>query len=227
MRGTVTQIASESEPGTIIGPNQVTYAYTPADLRTHAPRLGQDVLFRATEGRAREIYAMSRPRWCLRKWLVFYLSPRGRISRKAFWLYGVLAILAVQAVVNAFLALDLPFAGAMLVSINGIALVLAWSMTALTIKRLHDLGYSGLWAGLPYALVLVGAVVGLAGLAWPDGAPHRQALFRGGFMVAFPAVPLALWAYVWAPLGDGQVGYNRFGPDPRQEATSGSDEQLR
>jgi uncharacterized membrane protein YhaH (DUF805 family) len=80
-------------------------------------------------------------------------SFRGRLPRKAFWLYGVLGPLLLSAMVE------------MLLGIVGVGdrkaeiaatLLLAWPCAAVAAKRWHDRDRSGWWA-----LVLVIPVIGL------------------------------------------------------------------
>ena len=77
-----------------------------------------------------------------------------------------------------------------------------WSCVALTVKRLHDLGLSGLhaiWANGSFAVIL--ALVGYFG----DDAPDALKAMIG----------LALLAInVWLIFMHGQRGENRFGPPP-------------
>ena len=74
----------------------------------------------------------------LQQWL---FSIKGRIGRRDFWIW--IAIWAVTMVTLFSLAggglVDLQTAAFMLVC-------LLWPMAAVTIKRLHDRGKSGLWA---------------------------------------------------------------------------------
>lgn len=69
-----------------------------------------------------------------------WLSFEGRIPRKAYWIYGVVPILAtslVAAVLAALLHLEL--------LINLVTLLLIWPSLALAAKRWHDRNKSAWW----------------------------------------------------------------------------------
>jgi uncharacterized membrane protein YhaH (DUF805 family) len=82
------------------------------------------------------------------------------------------------------------------------------------VKRLHDIGRSGWWlpagagAMCVWAAVLglfMGFVVGMDGLQ--PGAPTYIALLAA---LMLPAMGITLWLH----LAKGEVGANRFGPEP-------------
>ncbi len=71
-----------------------------------------------------------------------YLGLRGRIDRRGFWLYGVLALLAVGMVLMALLEI----AGVHPERAERIAnLVIAWPAIAVSVKRWHDRDKPGWW----------------------------------------------------------------------------------
>jgi len=79
-------------------------------------------------------------------------SFRGRVPRKAFWLYGVLGPLLVSLMLE------------MLLGIVGVSerrtemlttLLLVWPCAAVSVKRWHDRDKSGWWA-LVYLIPLIG-----------------------------------------------------------------------
>ena len=213
MRGMVMEAASESTIGVIRGENAALYRYTLPDLRGAEPEPGQEVLFDISPEHARNIHVVAAPseqaRLRQRDWVAFYLSPRGRISRKDYWLYGVLIVLLTQLLIALLFTSDnASLVGAML------SLVLGWAGIALSFKRFQDRGYSGWWSLLPYGLLLATTALVFTGAFGLPGTVLGSALTRFGFVIAAAALLSALWAYLWVPLWRGERGYNRFGPDP-------------
>lgn len=97
-----------------------------------------------------------------------YLGLRGRIDRRCFWLYGVLALLAVGMVLMALLEI----AGFHPERAEWIAnLLIAWPAIAVSVKRWHDRDKSGWWVlvnlvpliGQLWALIDNGFVPGTRG----------------------------------------------------------------
>ena len=70
------------------------------------------------------------------------MSLQGRISRREFWLWGVLALLGVALLLQALLGIAgvAPKAAERLVN-----LVLVWPAIAVSVKRWHDRDKSGWW----------------------------------------------------------------------------------
>ena len=71
-----------------------------------------------------------------------YVSVHGRVSRKVFWLHGVLALLLVAMLGNALM--DIAGVRAEL-SGKLVNLLLAWPCIAVSVKRLHDYDFRGWW----------------------------------------------------------------------------------
>jgi uncharacterized membrane protein YhaH (DUF805 family) len=72
-----------------------------------------------------------------------YLGLRGRVSRRMFWLHGVLALLVVAMVAVGLLdalGVNDKLAGGL------VNLALAWPVIAVSAKRWHDYNRSGWWA---------------------------------------------------------------------------------
>lgn len=71
-----------------------------------------------------------------------YLGLHGRVNRRGFWLYGVLALLAVGTVLMALLEI----AGFHPDRAEGLAnLLIAWPAIAVSAKRWHDRDKSAWW----------------------------------------------------------------------------------
>ena len=93
---------------------------------------------------------------------------RGRLPRKAFWLYGVVGLSLAQLLAYALLGI----AGAADRLAEGLStLLVAWPSLAITIKRWHDRDKSGWWTlinlipvvGTLWTLVECGFLRGTAG----------------------------------------------------------------
>jgi uncharacterized membrane protein YhaH (DUF805 family) len=134
----------------------------------------------------------------------FFLSLNGRISRQEFRLgYFGLAIVDILLVrtwrnitlppVRYYSGADInpPYDG----SVPLARLIMLWPMTAILVKRLHDMNISGWW-WLP-ALVLIPLVASAIGIN--AAIPH---LLIFAFLSLFP----------------GATGDNRFGGDPLARA---------
>lgn len=130
-------------------------------------------------------------------WLTLFTSPVGRISRRQFWLHGVLPVFLCSLVLG-----WIPLLGFL------VSLVLMWAGICISFKRFHDLGYPGWWSLLnvvPIALALIftaGSFFGFA-LMW--------------FVAqAFWLLALIAWLVQMALvyLRVGQPGPNQYGPDP-------------
>ncbi len=90
-----------------------------------------------------------------------WLDPRGRINRGSFWLHGVLGLFGLGVLLRALADIArLPQASVD----QGVSLLLAWPLLALSAKRWHDRNRSGWWV-----LVLLIPVVGVVWLLLDNG----------------------------------------------------------
>ena len=125
-----------------------------------------------------------------------FLSGDGRIARSAFWL-GTIVVLVLlllyEALIEDFVAHLLT--GAIVYP------TLFYCGACVLSKRLHDRGRTGWWA----APILVSTVA-----VWP----HPIGFFD------FPFFLVVLWAFVELALMPGEMGANRFGPNPLRPATA-------
>lgn len=126
---------------------------------------------------------------------------KGRIARLPYLGYSILAFITACALMMAAVGISRPFdgvgAGLSLLVIVVAMLGLLWVNLALSVKRLHDMGYSGLhliWIYLiQYGTGSIGAVDHTAGV-----------------VASLVSIGLGLWM-LCAP---GDVEDNRFGPHP-------------
>jgi uncharacterized membrane protein YhaH (DUF805 family) len=81
-------------------------------------------------------YAEQMPPWRL------YFSLRGRVSRRQYWLYGVLALLGVAVLGHVLLGIARAPAQFAERVVN---LLLLWPALAVSVKRWHDRDKSGWW----------------------------------------------------------------------------------
>ena len=137
------------------------------------------------------------------KYVLF--SYDGRINRKQYWSMGILPLLGLAflwGITIIPISYWFPWAS-ILVSIGAI-LCLVGGFTAVSVKRCHDIGYSGFWT-LFYLIPGV-ALVGLVALgAWPSSGPNKYdqveeipVLLRRGKMALAPlSVLCALCIYYW------------------------------
>jgi uncharacterized membrane protein YhaH (DUF805 family) len=133
-------------------------------------------------------------------WIKLFTSPSGRISRKQFWLHGVLPIVVASIVLG-----WIPVIGQIL------SLAFLWGSICIAFKRFHDLGYPG-WYSLVYLIPMLaaGVVLGVGfvvttffSLAWL----LAKILWGVGALIA-----LAQLLFVYIRVG--QEGPNEYGPDP-------------
>ncbi len=130
----------------------------------------------------------------------YFLSLKGRISRQEFWLgQGLIIVLALLLDVKLtayFVAVrqpastdELAFTLALpFYFING---ALFWPVTAMAVKRLHDMNLSGWWLPVSLAMSYVSAMINDCSLAF-----------------------LFMTAVLLSGLPPGTHGQNRFGADP-------------
>ena len=74
--------------------------------------------------------------------LRMFFSLRGRVSRRQFWIYGVLALAGLAALGHALLGIARVRAHSADIAVN---LLLLWPALAVSVKRWHDRDKSGWW----------------------------------------------------------------------------------
>jgi uncharacterized membrane protein YhaH (DUF805 family) len=119
----------------------------------------------------------------------FFFSTRGRLGRRQYWANGVTTV---------FLSIVLFGMVAALLNIPWLApfskLLVAWSSTVLIARRAHDFGFSGWWAAIYTAVLLV--------------VPPIMVTFGIGQSFAWLTIVLVLLVFGLVP---GDRAPNRFG----------------
>lgn len=117
------------------------------------------------------------------------LLPSGRLSRRDFWLRGVVAIVLVGLPINAAIVLVTRLGGYLLTPVLIVPLI--WFGMALWCKRLHDRGRSGLWL-----LLLLLPLVNVVAAVWL----MIEAMFLRGDLAEndFGAVPAQTYMPAWS-----------------------------
>lgn len=144
-------------------------------------------------------------------WKTLFFSPEGRIGRQSFWI-GWLCLAGVAAVAH-----RLPLIGWM------VSLAAVYCSICIHAKRLHDMGQTGWWQLLPLVLgplLVMGSVISIGVTAalttLSQGEPDLAAVtaLGGLFIATFIAVAVWLAFTLWVGCSTGQVGDNKYGPEP-------------
>ena len=149
-------------------------------------------------------------------WIALFTSPAGRISRKQFWLHGVLPLIGAGIVLNVigYTAIFIVPTFVLLLSLM-VFLVLLWPQLCLSYKRFQDVGYPG-WYNLFWIVPLLVAQV-----------LSHLSLFFYSLLWLFGIVSLVLSsiaglvllaALILVFVRAGQQGPNAYGPDPLAQA---------
>jgi uncharacterized membrane protein YhaH (DUF805 family) len=133
-------------------------------------------------------------------WIRLFTSPSGRISRRQFWLHGVLPIVVLSILLG-----WIPILGFL------VSLALTWASICISFKRFHDVGYPGWWSLLIYVPLLLAASL-MTGSFFMGGFATLAWWLADIFWVVALLVFIAQMAFVYLHLG--QQGPNRYGPDP-------------
>jgi uncharacterized membrane protein YhaH (DUF805 family) len=133
-------------------------------------------------------------------WISLFISPKGRISRKQFWLHGVLPIVVASLVLS-----WIPIVGQL------ISLALMWAGICIAFKRFHDLDYPGWWSLLSWIPSIAAGVVLGIGLVSTSFIGIAWLLAKILWGVAL-LIGLAQLIFVYIRVG--QEGPNQYGPDP-------------
>ncbi len=150
-------------------------------------------------------------------YMKFLFDPNGRVSRKDIWLKYLLVVIAANLVAG---TLDLvagllgaaPFGAA-------VSLFFFWPGIAVSVKRFHDRDMTGWWVLILAVIAIVGAVLFILPLF---SILSSQGMSGGGlagssvFMVlgGLILIGVVLFSFVVNYCLPGQVGANKYGPDP-------------
>jgi uncharacterized membrane protein YhaH (DUF805 family) len=147
-------------------------------------------------------------------WVALFTSPQGRISRRQFWLHGVLPLIGIGILlkVAAYTVLFIAPTMVLLASFV-IFLVLLWPQLCISYKRFQDVGYPG-WYNLAWLLPMLGAqVLSVLGL-YLDSLSSISLLETLELVLSSIAGLVALAALIFVYIRPGQEGANEYGPDP-------------
>ncbi len=159
-----------------------------------------------------------------------YADFSSRATRAEYWWWVLATVIAgaILGTVDSFILVLIDQSGAFS-PLNGIfSLATLLPSLAVSARRLHDIGKTGWWQLLWFAVAFLGLiplVVGIvlaAVLGFFDGAAPEGTgwlLVGGGLVTVFVQLGVLLWVILWMSR-QGQTGPNRFGPDPRSVAES-------
>lgn len=155
------------------------------------------------------------------KWIPFFGDFDGRISRRTFWLTGIVVfiiqiLIAVAAAVAAE-AIANEAAGDMAMDI--VLFVFLYPQFVISVKRGHDRNVSTWVIGVAYILLALFDVLRFAG--WLRTHPNQNTLSAANlisfvFILIVGVVSLAL--LIELGFRRGTPGPNRYGPDPLAKA---------
>lgn len=145
---------------------------------------------------------------CFEKYAVF----SGRARRSEFWYFYLFYILVAFGL--SFLSIRIPVAKYLYI-LFGLGVFLPY--TAVTVRRLHDIGKSG-WILLIF-MVVIFLISMLMFLIIDIIAPTIEGSSMTVFIVysifVLIVLALAIWLIVWL-CRDSQPGENKWGPNPKE-----------
>jgi uncharacterized membrane protein YhaH (DUF805 family) len=155
------------------------------------------------------------------KWISFFGNFDGRISRKTFWLTGIVVFIIqiLFAVIAAVATEAMANEGAGDMAMDIVLFVFLYPQFIISVKRGHDRNISTWMIGAAYILLALFDVLRFAG--WLRAHPNQNTwsaanLISFGFIVIVGVVSLAL--LIELGFRRGTVGPNRYGPDPLAKA---------
>lgn len=157
----------------------------------------------------------------LRRWTDF----RGRSRRKEFWYFSLFLLILSMAAGLAVLLLENTLGVAVPEwPLNVLGLLLLFPHLAVSVRRLHDAGKSGLWIVGPWLLVMAGLgllLVNMSGLFPSEGTLSDifVVLWIGSWVAVFAVMALTI---IFTFLYNSQPGTNRYGPNPKGIDSSGN-----
>ena len=145
-----------------------------------------------------------------------YATFSGRARRSEFWYFYLFYILVASGL--SFLSLMIPIAKYLYI-LFGLGVFLPY--TAVTVRRLHDIGKSG-WFLLIF-MVVIFLISMLMFLIIDIIAPTVEGSSMTVFIVysifVLIVLALAIWLIVWL-CRDSQPGENKWGPNPKEVSSN-------
>jgi uncharacterized membrane protein YhaH (DUF805 family) len=141
-----------------------------------------------------------------------YATFSGRARRSEFWYFYLFYILVASGL--SFLSLMIPIAKYLYI-LFGLGVFLPY--TAVTVRRLHDIGKSG-WILLIFmvATLLISMMVFLfIDIIVPTNEGSSMTVFIVYSLFVFIVFALAIWLIVCL-CKDSQPGENKWGPNPKE-----------
>ncbi len=137
----------------------------------------------------------------LKKYAVF----AGRARRKEYWMFTLISVI-ISSIISAIVP-----------SLGGLYSLLVLVPTlAVSVRRLHDTGRSGLWTLLLIITVLITAIVGTIIFVSNDfSLMPLLGNFGGAFGFFFPPAIAGIILLVFM-CQDSQPGENRYGANPKE-----------
>lgn len=130
-------------------------------------------------------------------WLNLFGTPWGRISRRQFWLHGVLPIVLLNLVLSWIPGVNIL-----------VTLLTFWGSICISFKRFHDCGYAGWWSLLSIIPSFIASILAVASF-FTGG---KLFYLAGILWLISLAILVAQLAMVYMRVG--QQGANQYGPDP-------------
>jgi len=228
MKGNVIGFDADANTGAISGHDGKRYDFATQDWHAPGtPRRGDVVDFTGDGARATQIYILE-PQYVQPSFGQFYFSAKARISRKQYWLKGLLALYGIWLILYCIM---LPFAiskntvgTAVFGSLLAIyTLVIIWPGLAILIKRIHDRNKSG-WLilipmipGVLLAIIWSVAIVGVISAAASGSQVATGVLVGAGvftWIVWLISFGISIWFFIEFGCMRGTIGANAYGPDP-------------
>jgi len=149
-------------------------------------------------------------------WVWLFTSANGRISRRQFWLHGVLPLIGavivlriIAYILGMFLLAVMPTAFLFIDLI--MFLLLLWPYYCISAKRFHDVGYPGWYNFFWIIPSVITQLLTALDLFLITFATMLYFVSLGLALVAFVVVIAAL---IFVFVRAGQQGANQYGPDP-------------
>ena len=143
-----------------------------------------------------------------------YATFSGRARRSEFWYFYLFYVLVGSGL--SFLSIWIPVAKYLYI-LFGLGVFLPY--TAVTVRRLHDMGKSG-WFLLVFMVVsfLISLLMFLVkDIITPTNGDNSMTVLIVYSISIFIILALAIWLIVWL-CRDSQPGENKWGPNPKETA---------